>query len=87
MYATLKDLAEHLPPATLIHPGHNYAEQATSTLKEQIAGNPFLHFDTRERFIQYRMQYHDRHRDTPYGPVRKGEEFGPPATRDAHDNP
>lgn len=75
MYVTLKDMAEQLPSSTRIHPGHNYAEKGTSTLEEQVAGNPFMHFDTREQFIQYRMHYHDRHRDSPYGPVRKGEEM------------
>jgi len=84
MYATLKDLAHRLPAATVIHPGHNYAEQATSTLEAQIAGNPFLHFDDRDRFVHYRMHYHDRHRDAPYGPVPKGEEFGRPAPGDGH---
>ena len=87
MYATLKDLAERLPSATVIHPGHNYAEQPTSTLEEQIAGNPFLHFEDSDRFIQYRMRYHDRHRDAPYGPVRKGEEFGRSAPGEEHAHP
>jgi hypothetical protein len=44
-------------------------------MEEQVEGNPFLHFDTPERFVHYRMRYHDRHRDSPYGPVRKGEEM------------
>jgi glyoxylase-like metal-dependent hydrolase (beta-lactamase superfamily II) len=75
MYTTLKDMADRLPPDTRIHPGHNYAEKSTSTLEEQVEGNPFMHFDTRKEFIHYRMHYHDRHRDSPYGPVRKGEEM------------
>jgi hypothetical protein len=87
MYITLKDMAERLPSTTIIHPGHNYAEQTTSTLEEQIAGNPFLHFEDPARFIRYRMQYHDRHRDAPYGPVRKGEEFGRPAAGNEHADP
>ncbi|MFA7096313.1 MAG: MBL fold metallo-hydrolase [Gammaproteobacteria bacterium] len=74
MYATLKTLTERLPGETVLLPGHNYAIKPTSTLEEQIAGNPFLHFDTVGRFIQYRMHYHDKHRHSPYGPVRKGEE-------------
>jgi glyoxylase-like metal-dependent hydrolase (beta-lactamase superfamily II) len=75
MYVTLKDLGERLPARTVIHPGHNYAVKATSTLEEQLEGNPFMHFDSRERFVHYRMHYHDRHRDSPYRPVRKGEEM------------
>jgi hydroxyacylglutathione hydrolase len=87
MYVTLKDMAQHLPSATVIHPGHNYAEQATSTLEEQVAGNPFLHFEDPAHFIRYRMHYHDRHRDAPYGPVRKGEEFGRPAAGNEYADP
>jgi len=75
MFVTLKDMAERLPPATIIRPGHNYAEKTTSTMAEQLEGNPFLHFDDRERFIHYRMHFHDRHRDSPYGPVARGEEM------------
>lgn len=75
MFWTLKDMREKLPEDILIRPGHNYSVAETSTLKEQVAGNPFLHFDDLQRFTQYRMHYHDKHRDEPYGPVRKGEEM------------
>ncbi|WJW76116.1 MBL fold metallo-hydrolase [Thiohalobacter sp. IOR34] len=75
MFHTLKDMAERLPPETCIHPGHNYSVAETSTLAEQVEGNPFLHFDDPARFVYYRMHYHDRHRHDPYGPVPKGEEM------------
>ena len=75
MFHTLKDLTAELPRETKIRPGHNYAEKPTSTLQEQIEGNPFLHFTDLARFTHYRMQYHDQHRHEPYGPVRKGEEM------------
>jgi len=75
MYVTLKDMAGRLPPGTIIHPGHNYAELTTSTMEQQREGNPFMHFDSSDEFIQYRMHYHDRHRDSPYGPVCKGDEM------------
>jgi hydroxyacylglutathione hydrolase len=75
MYDTLRRLRSDLPAKTIIHPGHNYAEKTTSTLGEQAEGNPFLHFDRREDFINYRMRYHDRHRHSPYGPVPKGQEM------------
>jgi glyoxylase-like metal-dependent hydrolase (beta-lactamase superfamily II) len=71
MYATLKRLTEGLPPETLLRPGHNYSVTPTTTLAEQLAGNPFLHFDDVHRFVAYRMQYHDRHRHEPYGPVER----------------
>lgn len=75
MFWTLQALREKLPDETLIRPGHNYSVAETSTLREQIAGNPFLHFDDLKRFTQYRMHYHDKHREEPYGPVKKGEEM------------
>ncbi|MCW9057516.1 MAG: MBL fold metallo-hydrolase [Gammaproteobacteria bacterium] len=75
MYQTLKRMTRELPGQALIHPGHNYSVKASSTLEEQVEGNPFLHFDQLDRFIEYRMHYHDRHRDSPYGPVPKGQEM------------
>ncbi|MEZ5542564.1 MAG: MBL fold metallo-hydrolase [Pseudomonadota bacterium] len=75
MYGTLRDLVARLPAATVIRPGHNYAEQASTTMAEQVEGNPFLHFDDVARFTRYRMHYHDAHRHEPYGPVRRGEEM------------
>ena len=75
MYVTLKDMSDRLPSATVIHPGHNYAEKATATMDEQVAGNPFMHFDHAADFVHYRMHYHDKHRDSPYGPVCKGDEM------------
>jgi len=75
MYVTLKDMSDRLPSATVIHPGHNYAEKATATMDEQVSGNPFMHFDHAADFVHYRMHYHDKHRDSPYGPVCKGDEM------------
>lgn len=71
MFHTLKNLGAKLPAQTVIHPGHNYGEMLISTLEEQIEGNPFMHFDKLADFVHYRMHYHDLHRDTPYGPLRK----------------
>ncbi|MGD8999454.1 MAG: MBL fold metallo-hydrolase [Granulosicoccaceae bacterium] len=70
MYDTLRKLGK-LPPDTIIHPGHNYADCATSTMQEQIDGNPFLHFHNKADFVQYRMHDHDRSRHTPYHAVKK----------------
>ena len=75
MFHTLKDLVARLPADTRIHPGHNYSVAETSTLAEEIEGNPFLHFDDVRRFVRYRMRYHDRHRHEPYGPVPRGQEM------------
>lgn len=71
MYDTLRRLKTDLPEQTILHPGHNYAEKTTSTMAEQIEGNPFLHCSTAEEFVHYRMHEHDRVRESPYGPVLK----------------
>lgn len=72
MFDTLRRLRTELPGETVIHPGHNYSVQATNRLLDEAQGNPFLHFERREDFVHYRMDYHDRHRHSPYGPVAKG---------------
>ena len=75
MFVTLRDMAARLPGATVIHPGHNYAGKAVSTMDDQVEGNPFMHCDSPDRFVEYRMHYHDRHRNSPYGPVCRGHEM------------
>ena len=69
MYHTLKKMGAELPSDICIHPGHNYAEKPVSDMAEQMAGNPFLHFEDEQAFVQYRMHDHDRTRNTPYHPV------------------
>lgn len=71
MYVTLKRLASDLPKGTCIHPGHNYAVKTTSTMGEQVEGNPFMHFDQKADFVNYRMHLHDQIRESPYGPECK----------------
>ena len=66
MYQTLRRLGERLPGDALIRPGHNYGITPTSTMAEQLAGNPFLHFDHSAGFVDYRMHLHDR--EEPYRP-------------------
>jgi len=74
MFHTLKKIKTSLPANTIVHPGHNYAPQSpTSTLQEQSDGNPFLHFERCEDFEKYRMQVHDKTRDTPYHRVSKAD--------------
>jgi glyoxylase-like metal-dependent hydrolase (beta-lactamase superfamily II) len=73
MFSTLRRLGTDLEGGTVILPGHNYAEKTTSTMGEQCEGNPFMHFDQCDDFVHYRMHYHGKHRDTPYGPVALGE--------------
>jgi len=71
MYVTLKNMKERLPQDMLIHPGHNYSVKKTSTLAEQVEGNPFMHYEDEESFIHYRMQVHDKTRDEPYAAVSR----------------
>ncbi len=73
MFQTLKRIREELAGDTVIRPGHNYAQQTTSTVTEQVGGNPFMLFDDVGQFVRYRMHIHDRCRDTPYNAVSKEE--------------
>ena len=66
MYSTLKRFKTDLPNDIVIHPGHHYAVQKSSTLKEEIEGNPFMHFTEVDQFVRYRMKVHDQIRNSPY---------------------
>ena len=70
MFTTLKKMKEELNKSTTILPGHNYSDSSTSTISEQIDGNPFLHFHECNDFVEYRMHTHDKVRNTPYHPIR-----------------
>jgi len=70
MYHSLKKLGAELPAQTIIHPGHHYAVQSSSTMGEQLEGNPFMHFDKIADFVEYRMHRHDRERQAPYSAVK-----------------
>jgi len=69
MFSTLRHLKETLPGSTVIHPGHDYAVTATVTMKEQVEGNPFMHFDKRDDFVEFRQHVHSRIRSAPYAAV------------------
>jgi glyoxylase-like metal-dependent hydrolase (beta-lactamase superfamily II) len=71
MFNTLKDMKQRLDDNMVIHPGHNYSIAQTSTMQDQVNGNPFLHFDDEDSFIHYRMHVHDKTRDEPYSPLTK----------------
>ena len=71
MYHTLKDIKNNLDSETIILPGHNYSIKKQSSLKEEINGNPFMHFNKVDKFIEYRMTLHDKIRHSPYSPVTK----------------
>jgi len=69
MYKTLKRFKTDLPDNIVIHPGHHYAVQKTSTLQEEIEGNPFMHFTDVDKFVRYRMKVHDKVRNSPYSAI------------------
>lgn len=71
MYDTLNKIKQSLPATTEILPGHNYAVKESSSLAEQIEGNPFLHFDKAADFVKFRMQLHGKVRQSPYDAVSK----------------
>lgn len=68
LYYSLSRLKRRFAPSTVILPGHHYARQKTSTMGEQLWGNPFLHFDDPEAFIEFR-RHHNEYRNPPYAPV------------------
>ena len=71
MFNTLKNLKENIPGSTVIHPGHNYAVTATATMEDQINGNPFMHFDKQDDFVEFRMHAHGRARKSPYEAISR----------------
>ncbi|MBH43963.1 MAG: MBL fold hydrolase [Gammaproteobacteria bacterium] len=71
MYNSLKDLKNNLSDSTLILPGHDYSTKKTSTMSEQIEGNPFFHFNDLDNFIEYRMNIHDKTRPEPYDFIKR----------------
>ena len=71
MFVSLKNLESLLDKKTLILPGHNYSVKRECTMEEQIRGNPFMHFHDINKFIEYRMNLHDKIRQSPYDAVTK----------------
>ncbi len=71
MFDTLNRIKNELPATTQILPGHNYAVKESVSLQEQIEGNPFLHFETQNDFVNFRMKRHGQVRQSPYDAVSK----------------
>jgi hydroxyacylglutathione hydrolase len=51
MHDSLVNKLKRLPDETILYPGHNYADRATSTLGEEKRRNMFLRFDRLEDFL------------------------------------
>lgn len=73
LFHSLQHLKAHIPPHTQIYCGHHLATQTTSTLAEQIEGNPFLHFKNADAFSEYRMVTHGKTRNYPLEPITESE--------------
>ena len=71
MFETLKNLKSSLDKNTIILPGHDYSVKRESTIEEQITGNPFMHFQDLNKFVEYRMSTHDKIRISPYDAIHK----------------
>ena len=56
MYQSLKTLSE-LNEKTVLYPGHNYAENPTSTIGSEKKYNPYLQTTNLNQFLKYRMGY------------------------------
>lgn len=56
MYQSLKTLSE-LDERTILYPGHNYADEPTSTIGAEKKYNPYLQTANLNDFLKYRMGY------------------------------
>ncbi len=54
MYESLKRLSE-LDDSTILYPGHNYADEPTSTIGKEKHGNPYMKKMNLDHFLQFRM--------------------------------
>lgn len=55
MYESLHEKIGQLPPETRILPGHDYGSRPVSTIKEELAQNPYFLQKDKKAFIGYRM--------------------------------
>lgn len=56
MYRSLSRLRD-LNSATVLYPGHNYADRPTSTIAQERESNPYLQKTGLESFLKFRMGY------------------------------
>jgi len=54
MYRSLNRLAS-LDESVVLHPGHNYSNEPTSTVGAEKRANPYLKFSSLEDFLRFRM--------------------------------
>ena len=56
MYRSLEKLAG-LDEDTILYPGHNYADEPSSTIKNEKRFNPYMQLTNLDDFLKYRMGY------------------------------
>ena len=56
MYHSLKQLSE-LDESTTLFPGHNYADEPTSTIGNEKKSNPYMQSANLQDFLKFRMGY------------------------------
>ena len=56
MYESLNQLAS-LDESTVLYPGHNYADEPTSTIANEKRFNPYLQSTNLDNFLKFRMGY------------------------------
>lgn len=56
MYQSLNRLAS-LSDSTVLYPGHNYADEPSSTLRDEKRFNPYLKAASLDDFLKFRMGY------------------------------
>ena len=56
MYRSLNRLA-NLDESTVLYPGHNYADEPTSTIGNEKRFNPYLQVAILDSFLKFRMGY------------------------------
>ena len=53
LFDTLRRIIDPLPGSTVLHPGHDYQNRATSTLEVERQSNPWLRMTDRAEFIKH----------------------------------
>ena len=65
----LKKIADEV----LLHCGHDYGTEYTTTMGKQKSGNPFLIIDNEKDFVNYRNNIHDNTRSYPMSAMTKAD--------------
>lgn len=56
LFDSLQMLKKIISPQTYIYPGHSYGEEPGKSFKYTLEKNIYLHFDTKDSFVNFRMR-------------------------------